>query len=68
MNGTVIVECIIDKTGVVRDGARDHQLIGRCSIRARSMLSNSGSSPPGTLYGNKIDTIFNLTVSFRVTM
>jgi protein TonB len=66
MNGTVIVECIIDKSGVVRDArviSSSSPMFNQSAIDAVQQWQFA----PGTLYGNKIDTIFDLTVTFRVT-
>jgi TonB family protein len=67
MNGTVVVECIIDKTGRVRDA---HVLTSTSPMFNQSAMDavEQWQFAPGTLYGNKIDTIFDLTVTFRVTM
>ena len=67
MNGTVVVECIIDKTGHVRDAR---------VISSSSPLFNQSATDavlqwqfaPGSLHGRAIDTIFDLTVTFRVSM
>ena len=67
MNGTVVVECIIDKTGVVRDArvlTSSSPMFNQSAIDAVQQWQFA----PGTLYGNKIDTIFDLTVTFRVTL
>jgi protein TonB len=67
MNGTVVVECIIDKTGVVRDArvlTSSSPMFNQSAIEAVQQWQFA----PGTLYGNKIDTIFDLTVTFKVTM
>jgi TonB family protein len=66
INGWVIVECIIDKTGHVR-GAR--------LVRSTSPLFNQAAIDavqqwqfaPGSLHGKAIDTIFDLTVTFRIS-
>lgn len=67
MNGTVVVECIIDKTGHIRDArvlSSSSPMFNQSAIDAVEQWQFA----PGTLYGNKIDTIFDLTVTFRVTM
>jgi protein TonB len=67
MNGVVVVECVIDKTGVVRDArvlTSSSPMFNQSAIDAVEQWQFA----PGTLYGNKIDTIFDLTVTFRVTM
>jgi len=66
LNGSVIVECIIDKTGHVRDAQ---------VIRSSSPLFNQAATDavlqwqftPGSLHGTAVDTIFDLTVTFQVT-
>ena len=66
MNGQVIVECIIDKTGRVRDAR---------VVRSSSTLFEQAAIDavlqwqfaPGSLHGKAIDTIFDLTVTFRVS-
>jgi periplasmic protein TonB len=67
MNGVVVVECIIDKSGRVRDA---HALTSSSPMFNQSAIDavEQWQFAPGTLYGNKIDTIFDLTVTFRVTM
>ena len=66
MNGQVIVECIIDKTGRVRDAR---------VVRSSSTLFEQAAIDavlqwqfaPGSLHGKAIDTIFDLTVTFKVS-
>jgi len=66
LNGSVIVECIIDKTGHVRDAQ---------VLRSSSPLFNQSAIDavlqwqftPGSLHGTAVDTIFDLTVTFQVT-
>jgi protein TonB len=66
LNGSVIVECIIDKTGHVRDAQ---------VVRSSSPLFNQAAIDavlqwqfnPGSLHGTAVDTIFDLTVTFQVT-
>jgi len=66
MNGFVIVECIIDRTGVVRDAK---------VLRSSSALFESSALEavqqwqftPGSLHGRAVDTIFDLTVTFTIT-
>jgi TonB family protein len=66
MNGTVIVECIIDKNGRVREA---HVLSSTSSLFNQSALDavQQWQFAPGSLHGQAIDTIFDLTVTFRVT-
>jgi len=66
MNGMVIVECVIDKTGRVRQAN---------VLRSTSPMFNQSALDavqqwqfaPGSLHGTAIDTIFNLTVTFRIS-
>jgi TonB family protein len=66
LNGSVIVECIIDKTGHVRDAK---------VLRSSSPLFNQSAADavlqwqfaPGSLHGTAVDTIFDLTVTFQLT-
>jgi protein TonB len=67
MNGTVIVECIIDKTGRVREA---HVLQSTSGLFNQSALDavQQWQFAPGSLHGNAIDTIFDLTVTFHVSL
>lgn len=65
-NGFVIVECIIDKSGVVRDAKvlrSSSPLFDQSAIDAVLQWQFT----PGSLHGKSIDTIFDLTVTFQVT-
>lgn len=65
-NGFVIVECIIDKSGVVRDAKvlrSSSPLFDQTAIDAVLQWQFT----PGSLHGKSIDTIFDLTVTFQVT-
>jgi protein TonB len=65
-NGFVIVECIIDKSGVVRDAKvlrSSSSLFDQSAIDAVLQWQFT----PGSLHGKSIDTIFDLTVTFQVT-
>lgn len=66
MNGSVIVECIIDKTGRVREA---HVLSSTSTLFNQSAIDavQQWQFTPGSLHGKMIDTIFDLTVTFRVT-
>jgi TonB family protein len=66
MNGMVIVECIIDKTGRVREA---HVLRTTSTMFDQSALDavQQWQFAPGSLHGQAVDTIFDLTVTFRVT-
>ncbi|MEA2238318.1 MAG: hypothetical protein QOC81_3042 [Thermoanaerobaculia bacterium] len=66
LNGNVVVECIIDKTGHVRDArvvSSSSPLFNQSAIDAVLQWQFT----PGTLHGKSIDTIFDLNVTFRVT-
>ncbi|MEA2163735.1 MAG: periplasmic protein TonB [Thermoanaerobaculia bacterium] len=66
LNGSVIVECIIDKMGRVRDArvvSSTSPLFNQTAIDAVLQWQFA----PGSLHGKAIDTIFDLTVTFRVT-
>ena len=66
LNGTVIVECIIDKTGRVREA---HVLQSTSGLFNQSALEavQQWQFAPGSLHGTAIDTIFDLTVTFHVS-
>jgi protein TonB len=66
LNGFVIVECIIDKTGVVRDAKvvrSSSTMFDQAALDAVQQWQFS----PGTLHGKPVDTIFDLTVTFTIT-
>lgn len=66
MNGYVIVECIIDRTGVVRDTKvlrSSSALFDQSALEAVQQWQFS----PGSLHGRPVDTIFNLTVTFTIS-
>jgi protein TonB len=66
LNGSVIVECIIDKTGHVRDVRlvrSSSTLFDQAAIDAVQQWQFT----PGSLHGKAVDTIFDLTVTFRVS-
>ncbi len=66
MNGTVIVECIIDKSGRIRDArvvSSTMSLFNQSAIDAVQQWQFA----PGSLKGQAVDTIFDLTVTFKVT-
>ena len=66
LNGSVIVECIIDKTGRVRDARvlrSSSPLFDQSAIDAVLQWQFA----PGSLHGDAVDTIFDLTVTFQVT-
>ena len=66
MNGTVVVECIIDKTGRVREA---HVLTSTSPMFNQSAVDavQQWQFVPGSLHGTAVDTIFDLTVTFRVS-
>jgi protein TonB len=66
LNGTVIVECIIDKTGRVRE---EHVVSSTSPLFNQSALEavQQWQFAPGSLHGQAVDTIFDLTVTFRVS-
>ena len=66
LNGSVIVECIIDKNGVVRD-ARVLRSTSPLFDQSALEAVQQWQFAPGSLHGKAVDTIFNLTVTFRVT-
>jgi protein TonB len=66
LNGSVIVECIIDKTGRVRD-ARVVRSTSPLFEREALEAVQQWQFAPGSLHGNAVDTIFDLTVTFKVT-
>ena len=66
MNGTVVVECTIDKTGRVREAhvvSSTSPLFNQTAVDAVQQWQFA----PGSLHGQAVDTIFDLTVTFRVT-
>jgi protein TonB len=66
MNGTVIVECIVDKNGRVREV---HVVSSTSPMFNQSAIDavQQWQFAPGSLHGTAIDTIFDLTVTFRVS-
>ena len=66
MNGFVIVECIIDRTGVVRDAKVVKSSSGLFEQSALEAVQQ-WQFAPGSLYGKPVDTIFDLTVTFQIT-
>lgn len=65
INGWVIVECIIDKSGHIRDA---HVVKGSFAAFEQPALDavRQWVFSPGTLGGKPVDTIFDLTVTFQV--
>lgn len=66
LSGFVIVECIIDKTGVVRD-AKVVKSTSAMFDQAALDAVQQWQFAPGSLYGKPVDTIFDLTVTFTIT-
>jgi protein TonB len=66
MNGFVIVECIIDRTGVVRDAKVVKSSSGLFEQAALDAVQQ-WQFAPGSLHGKAVDTIFDLTVTFQIT-
>jgi protein TonB len=64
-NGWVIVECIIDKSGHIRDARVVGSSFGAFEQPALDAVQLWLYSP-GTLHGEAVDTIFDLTVKFEV--
>lgn len=66
LNGTVIVECTIDKTGRVREA---HVVRSTSTLFDQTALDavQQWQFAPGSLHGQAVDTIFDLTVTFRVS-
>jgi len=66
LNGSVNVECIIDKNGRVRE---EHVVSSTSTLFNQSAIDavQQWRFTPGSLHGTAIDTIFDLTVTFRVT-
>ena len=66
MNGFVVVECIIDRTGAVRD-AKVVQSSSKLFEQSALDAVQRWQFSPGTLHGQPLDTIFDLTVKFEIT-
>jgi periplasmic protein TonB len=64
-NGWVIVECIIDKSGHIRDARVVGSNFGAFEQPALDAVQQ-WLFAPGTLHGEPVDTIFDLTVKFEV--
>jgi len=65
INGTVILQCIIDKSGHIRDVTVVHSTFGAFEQPAIDAVQQ-WLFAPGTLNGQAVDTIFELTVRFQV--
>jgi TonB family protein len=66
LNGFVIVECIIDRNGVVRD-AKVVKSTSALFEQAALDAVQQWQFAPGSLHGKPVDTIFDLTVTFTIT-
>ena len=64
-NGWVIVECIIDKSGHIREARIVGSNFGAFEQPALDAVQQ-WLFAPGTLHGEPVDTIFDLTVKFEV--
>jgi protein TonB len=64
-NGYVVLECIIDKTGRIRDARVKKSSFGAFEQPALDAVQQ-WMFAPGTLNGQPVDTIFELTVTFQV--
>jgi TonB family protein len=62
----VVVECIIDKTGRVRES---HVVSSTSPLFNQSAVDavQQWQFAPGSLHGNAVDTIFDLTVTFHLS-
>ena len=65
MNGWVIVECIIDRTGHIRDAKVIKSSFAAFEQPALEAVEQWVFTP-GTLHGQAVDTIFDLTVTFQI--
>ena len=65
MNGWVVLQCIIDKTGHIRDVQILHSSFGAFEQPAIDAVRQWVFSP-GQLNGQPVDVIFELTVKFQV--
>jgi len=65
MGGYVILECVIDRSGIVRDAK---VLTSSSKLFEQSALDavQQWQFKPGTLHGQAVDVIFNLTVRFEI--
>ena len=65
ISGSVVVECVIDKSGHIRDVHVAHSTFGAFEQPAVDAVQQ-WLFTPGTLNGQPVDTIFQLTVQFVV--
>ena len=65
MNGSVVLQCIIDKSGTIRDV---HVMSSTFAAFEQPAIDavQQWLFAPGTLKGQPVDTIFELTVKFQV--
>jgi TonB family protein len=66
LSGFVIVECIIDRNGAVRD-AKVVKSSSAMFDQAALDAVQQWQFAPGSLHGRAVDTIFDLTVTFTIT-
>ena len=65
VQGVVVLECTIDRFGIVRDSRvirSPHPLLAESAIEAVTQWRFK----PGTLNGQPVDVIFHLTVNFSI--
>ncbi len=67
ISGIVIVEVLIDKTGAVKDAKVLKPLPYGLSEAALDAVKQ-WTFRPGTLNGQPVDVIFNLTINFKIDM
>jgi protein TonB len=65
ISGSVVLECIIDKSGRIRDVRVENSTFGAFEQPAIDAV-RQWLFAPGTLNGQPVDTIFQLTVKFQV--
>jgi len=65
MGGWVVLQCVIDKTGHIRDVSVVHSSFGAFEQPAVDAVQKWVFTP-GTLRGQPVDVIFELTVKFQV--
>ena len=65
VSGSVVLECIIDKSGRIRDVRVESSTFGAFEQPAIDAV-RQWLFAPGTLNGQAVDTIFQLTVKFQV--
>jgi protein TonB len=65
ISGSVVLECIIDKAGRIRDVRVENSSFGAFEQPAIDAV-RQWLFAPGTLNGQPVDTIFQLTVRFQV--